>query len=246
MPGRELEGQVDHLRAVVGRPADALGDRHRVALAVAVEHADRHQLGPVGQPGHADRVARALGDRPRDVGAVAVLVVGVGVVVHEVVAVDEPDRREVGRAAEAGVAGVGDAGVQHGDDHALAAGAPDVDQVLPGVRRVHAQPGQEVPLQRLPAARHAAGAGIGRDEARRARDVARRGAQDVRPAAQSLSRGRDALAGAQLDHPGQRLVGAAGPRSVRPRVADHHFAGLVRRLLRARSRGRRLRQWRQR
>ena len=208
---RELERQVDHLRAVVGRPADALGDRHRVALAGAVEHADRHQLGPVGQPGHADRVAGALGDRPRDVRAVAVVVVRVGVVVDEVVAVDEPVAEKSGERRKRAAAGVGDAGVQHGDHHALAAGAPDVDQVLPGVRRVHARAGQEVPLQRLPAARRAAGAGIGRDEAGGVRDVARRGAQHARPAAQSLGpRAVDALAASRsLTTPASRRAGAA-------------------------------------
>ena len=98
---RELEREVDDLGAVVGGPADAAGDPRGVALAGAVEHLDRHQLDAVGQPGEADRVAGALGDRAGDVGAVAVVVVRVRVVVDEVPAADEALLREVGRAAEA-------------------------------------------------------------------------------------------------------------------------------------------------
>ena len=51
----------------------------RVALAGGVEHAHGHDPRAVGQPGDADAVVDALGDGRGDVGAVAVLVVGVGV-----------------------------------------------------------------------------------------------------------------------------------------------------------------------
>ena len=49
---------------MVGRVADAARDPSRVALAVAVQDLDRHQLRPVGEPGEADRVPGPLGDRP--------------------------------------------------------------------------------------------------------------------------------------------------------------------------------------
>ncbi len=60
-----------------------------VAAAVLVEHPHRHQLRPVGEPGEADPVVGLLGDRPGDVGAVAVFVQRQVVVVDEVVALDE-------------------------------------------------------------------------------------------------------------------------------------------------------------
>jgi hypothetical protein len=53
-----------------------------------------------------------LGDRAGDVGAVAVEVVGVGVAVDEVEALEEVVE-QVGRAPEAAVPRVGDAGVEH-------------------------------------------------------------------------------------------------------------------------------------
>ena len=84
--GGELEAQVDDLGVVVDREVDALGDRRRAAVALRVEHADRHQPHAVGQAGDADAVVGRLGDRARDLRAVAVAVLGVGAVRDEVVA----------------------------------------------------------------------------------------------------------------------------------------------------------------
>ena len=53
----------------------------------------------VGQAGEPDAVVGGLGDRRGDVGAVAVAVVGEGVVADEVVAGDEARAGEVGRSA---------------------------------------------------------------------------------------------------------------------------------------------------
>ena len=44
--GGELEAEVDDLRVVVDGVVDALGDRRGVAVALRVEHADRHQPTP--------------------------------------------------------------------------------------------------------------------------------------------------------------------------------------------------------
>ena len=83
-PGVELEAHVDHLRAVVDREAHALRDHRRVALAARVEHAHRHQLDAVGQAGQPVAVVGRLGDRARDVGAVAVVIDRVRARVDEV------------------------------------------------------------------------------------------------------------------------------------------------------------------
>ena len=128
----ELEREVEDVGAVPGRPADALGDRDGVALAVPVEHAHGHDLRAVGEAGHADRVVHALGDGRGDVRAVAVEVVRVLVAVDEVVAGHEAVAAQVGRADEAAAVGVGDARVEHRDDDARAAGPADRDEVVPG------------------------------------------------------------------------------------------------------------------
>ncbi len=178
------------------READPLGDRRRVAAAVFVEHPDRHQPGPVGEAGERDPVAGLLGDRPGDVGAVAVFVERHAVPADEVIAVDELPGAEVGAAQEgAPQRAVGDPGIEHGDGDAFSAGPPDFFQMAPGVDRVDAAGrdrqaaagqafgGEEVPLLEGPAAdrgrrfrRASEGAGvIGDDEGR----AARRGGGDV-------------------------------------------------------------------
>ena len=85
----EVEAHVDHVGVVVDREADALGDVVGAAAAEAVEHPDRHQLRPVGEPGQADAVVGLLGDRAGDVGAVPVASSGRLAVADEVVALDE-------------------------------------------------------------------------------------------------------------------------------------------------------------
>ena len=86
----------------------------------------------------------------------AVVVVGEGVVVDEVIAAHELVGAEVGRAAKAPAVGVGDAGVEHRDDHAAAAGGAVGGDVGPGFGGVHAEGADEVPLQLLPVARRVA------------------------------------------------------------------------------------------
>jgi hypothetical protein len=113
---------------VVRGVADRVGDVDRRAPAAGAEDLERHDLRPVGQADDAAAVVRRLGDRPGAVRAVAVVVAGVGVVVDEVVAVDEVGDAQV-RGGQALRALVADAGVDHGDDHAAAGG------VAPGVAR---------------------------------------------------------------------------------------------------------------
>ena len=153
-----------------GGVADARADRDAVAGARAVEHAHGHDPRPVGEAGDAEAVAGRLGDRARDVRAVAVEVVGVGVVVDEVVALDEAVE-QVGRAAVAAARRVGDAGVEHRDLDAEAAGAPDRVEAVPRVGRVDAEVLAEVPLHALPAAEGLAGLArvVGDEAAQRAR-----------------------------------------------------------------------------
>ena len=121
----EVEAHVDHLGAVGDREADALGDVGRRRRGRGVEDPDRHQLGPVGEPGQPDPVVGLLGDRAGDVGAVAVFVER------------QRGRRRrsrspwrTGRRPKSGLrrkrralVAVGDAGVEHGDGDAFGARA---------------------------------------------------------------------------------------------------------------------------
>jgi hypothetical protein len=172
----EVEAHVDHVGAVGDGEVDALGDLVGAAAAVAVQHPDRHQLGAVGEAGQADPVVRLLGDRAGDVGAVPVLVQRHRVVGDEVIALGELAGAEVGAAVEVGgLAAVGDPGVEDRDRDSTGAAAVGGDQVLPGGDRVDAagrgrqqrgrrpRRGEEVPLQRGPAAGRA---GVGADRAR--------------------------------------------------------------------------------
>ena len=126
---------------------------------------------------------------------------------------------------------VRDAGVQHRDLHAGAAGAPDRHQVLPRVGRVDARARQEVPLQLLPSGGRVGGAGIGRDPAGDVGDHVRRRAHDAGPGLQRPDRRRDALARRHLDHARTRGVAARRGR-LRARVLHHDLAGAVRRVRR--------------
>ncbi len=82
-------------------------------------------------------VVGGLGDRRGDERAVAVVVVGVGFVGDEVIAAHELVGAEVGRAAKAPAVGVGDAGVEHRDDHAAPAWSTVGGDVGPGFGGVH-------------------------------------------------------------------------------------------------------------
>ena len=85
------------------------------------------------------RVVRRLGDRAGDVGAVALVVVRVGVVVDEVPAGHEVRPGEVGRLAEAAEALVGDSGVDDRDhDRGI---APGLTAQAPSTRMLPAGPG---------------------------------------------------------------------------------------------------------
>ena len=82
------------------------------ARAARRQHLDRHDLGAEGDAGDADAVVGRLRDGAGDVRAVAVIVAGVGAVVDEVPAGDDLGLRQIRH--------LGDAGVDDGDDHALA------------------------------------------------------------------------------------------------------------------------------
>ena len=221
------------------READAGRDRGALALTARVEDAHGHDLRAVGEPGDAAVVVRALADRAGHVGAVAVLVVREPVLVHEVVARHEVAAREVGRPAEAPAVRVGDAGVEHRDGGAAAARMPEVEQVLPGVGRVDARGGEEVPLQVLPAAVAAGAARIARDEGGQVRAGVRRGGRDLGAPPQLAHRVGHALAVADRQHArarGEGLRSSDAGRALHGRllapagaalVADDHLAGRV-------------------
>src|SRR5262249_37149771 len=63
---RRAEREVDHLRAVIGRPADALRNVGHRSPPARGEDLDGHQLRAVREPGDADAVVRRLRDRAGD------------------------------------------------------------------------------------------------------------------------------------------------------------------------------------
>ena len=231
----ELEREVDDLRPAASGVADARADRDAVAGAGTVEHAHGHDPRPVGEAGDAEAVARRLGDRARHVRAMAVEIVGVGVAVDEVAALEEAVE-QVGRAAIAAPRRIRDAGVEHGDLDPEAARPADRVQVVPGVRRVDPEVLAEVPLHGLPGAGGAAGlARVVGGEAAHVRDQVRARAEDAGPALELGDRLRDALAVADLQHArargedvrltgaGRALRGGAHPAAGARRVADDHL-----------------------
>ena len=172
----EVEGEVDHVRPVARRPEDARADVFGAADPGGVEHPDGHQVRAVRDAGHVVGNARGpepghlLGDRPGDVGTVAVLVERDRVVVDEVDPGHELTRAEVGAGEEARRGLVGEAGVDDRHRGADAAGGTRCDQPLPGRDDPDpAGPPEEAPLVGPPAAGLAGGPLVER-LVRRARD----------------------------------------------------------------------------
>ena len=223
----ELEAEVDHAGAVLDGEAHAFGDRRCFAFSLAVEHPDGHDASAERQAGEAVVVARGLGDRPGDERPVAVAVVGKGVVCHEVIALDEPVAAEVGRAAIGTPVGVGDAGIEHRDDHVQSAGGMIGGHVCPCFGRVDAERAGEVPLQLPPVTRRAAGARIVGDRGiGGVGEIVGYGPEDVAATAQTMKRGRDAHAGRKVEQP--RVGGGRDslPSTCRSRHRPrHHRSG---------------------
>ena len=220
--GIELEAEVDHLSVVADRVAHAMGDRCRVAVAVAVEDPNRHDRGAVRQPRQTDPVVGALGEDPGHERAVTFTVEREAVARDEVVGIDEPRAVEIGRAAKAVPVSVGDAGVEdrHGD--AAASSTMVGAQVGPRPGRVHPGSRQEVPLESLPPAAMVRAAGIVGYPTQPVGvgDEVRHRVRDSRPVAQTSDRGRHAHAGREVQH--ERLRGGyAGGGRRRSRLIGH-------------------------
>ena len=211
---------------MIGREAHAAGDRRRAAVAVAVEHLDRHDRRAVGEAGQRDPVVRALGDRRRHVRAVAVDVLGVRIVVDEVPARDEARVVQVGRVATARSVRIRGTGVEDRDHDAAAARAPSGDQIRPRGRRVDAERAGEVPLHLGPAAGRRSATGIVGDEVGDMGAHVRDGVLDVGPLAQPVQRLADVL------HPEharvvERRRHGARMEARRPRPVAHDDARTV-------------------
>jgi len=102
---------------VVRGPGDAIdygGDR---AGAHIVTNLYGHDGGTIGYASHAQAVVGGLGNGAGHVGAVAVVIVGVAVAVHEVIAGCERRAGQVGSFREASVVLVGHAGVDYRHHH---------------------------------------------------------------------------------------------------------------------------------
>ena len=134
--GREVEAQVDDVRAVSRREPDTPRDLAPFALLVAIEDPDRHHLGAVGDPGQAEAIVCGLRDGARDVSAVTLGIERDVAAVDEILWMDEPLRdRKIGIVPVAvTLVAVGHSGVEHGDRDAPGAGMPDGDQPLPARR----------------------------------------------------------------------------------------------------------------
>jgi hypothetical protein len=147
----EAEAHVDDVPAVVHRVVDGFDQVGGGTVAGEVEDLDGHEVGAMGHPGPAVRVAGRLEDGPRDVRAVAVVVVGVELPSRKfqgvtMVTPRGPGWREAPRSPEDGSARirlVGDAGVDNGDGDTRAGRGRE----LPGAVGPHAAGGVvEVPL----------------------------------------------------------------------------------------------------
>jgi hypothetical protein len=132
---RPAQAQVDDLGAMIGGPADAVGHGRGRAGAPPIEHLHGHQLGVERHACGPDAVVRRLRDRASDVGAVALIVVGVLGLVHEVEARHALRVGEVCPLRERPVVLAGDAGIDHGHHGAAArrevpcGGRPDAIEV---------------------------------------------------------------------------------------------------------------------
>jgi hypothetical protein len=163
---------------VPGGVPDARGNGRRVPEPLLVEDAHGHDGRAVGDPRQRTAVVDALPDHARDERSVAVLVVGKGIPVDEVVAAGEARADEVGRAPEALGRPVGDAGVENAHGDATPARLARGDQVGPRVGRVDPGGAEEVPLDALPV-RTPAASGVVGDEPGGVRDDVRDGVPDV-------------------------------------------------------------------
>ena len=100
---RAAEGEVDHLRAVVGRPRDPVRDVEVAPGPGVIENLDRHDRRVPGDAGDADAVVRRRRCDAGDHCSVPLVVLRNRIVVDEVVA-GEHARREVGMVeVDAGV-----------------------------------------------------------------------------------------------------------------------------------------------
>ena len=119
---RAAKAEVDHLGAVLGRPADAVGDVGRGARAGLAQHLHRHQPRVKGDADPADGVVGRLRDRPGDMRPVALIVVGVLVLGDEVPPAHALRLREIAALGEGAVRLAGDACIDDGDGDAAPGG----------------------------------------------------------------------------------------------------------------------------
>ena len=114
------ERHVDHIRAVIGGEADGIGDIGGLSHSRPIEDLDRHQRCFERDPGDALAVVGGLGDGSRHVRPVPVVIDRMLIVGDEVVSLDEPDTFQVRHLPEHLVVLIGNSGVQHRHDRALA------------------------------------------------------------------------------------------------------------------------------
>ena len=109
---------LDRILAALGEvrcELDALRDVEVRTLAIGVQYLDREDSTAMGESCDTCGVVRGFSDDGGHVGAVAVVVVGVGVVVDEIVAREECRSFEVRRLPVGATVLVGDSGVEDGD-----------------------------------------------------------------------------------------------------------------------------------
>jgi hypothetical protein len=241
-PARQLEADVDHVGSVARRPQDAGRNVRGVAGSLGVEHAHRHQLSAVGEPGEV-LLGRSLadgdllGDRSGDVRAVPVLVQRLVVAVDEVGAGDELAGVKIGARRKAGRlwrSGVSDPGVDDGDRRPEGARRAARNCPVPGLRDPDAagRP-EEVPLVPAPPARSARTAPVERAESR-SRNPVRVGVGDTWVVAKLSHRVVDLDPGTELHNarasaleaddylPGHERLAGGDPRQ---RCEAQHRAG---------------------
>ncbi len=117
---RPPQAHIDHLSTMIGGPGDAVGHVGVGTISVLVQHLDRHDTRPKGHTGHPFGVVCGLSDGAGDVGAVAVVIVGVVIIVDEIMPLDESGTGQVWRLSKILEVLISYPGIHDGHRHATA------------------------------------------------------------------------------------------------------------------------------
>ena len=109
------QAEIDDLGSVIGSPHDSVNDIAVGSVPIAVQHLDGHDVGVVGDACHSQAVVGGLGDSACHVGAMAVVIVGMAIVIDEVPSGNEGGCGQIWRLpVDTSKILIGNTGVDHG------------------------------------------------------------------------------------------------------------------------------------